>query len=86
MISLCSKTLSLAEKKTNFSEWVRSQLLKENETVERSIKWTYECEDCATTWISKHLDNYFYCRNMMNDNGKCHNRTVLIPVQRRDEE
>jgi len=79
MISLCSKTLELAEKKKNFSEWVRFQLLKEDETTTSSIRWHYECDRCDTIWISKHLDNYYYCRNYMK--GDCHNLNRLTPVQ-----
>jgi len=79
MISLCSKTLSLAEKKKNFSEWVRFQLLKEDETTTSAIRWHYECEKCNTIYTSKNLDNYFYCLNYMKDN--CNNLERLIPVQ-----
>lgn len=79
MISLCSKTLELAETKKNFSEWVRFQLLKEDETTTSAIRWRYECEKCETAWVSKRLDNYFYCVNYMENN--CSNINRLTPVQ-----
>jgi hypothetical protein len=74
MISLCSKTLELAEKKKNFSEWVRAQLLKEDETTTTAFRWHYECVGCGTTWVSKVKDEYFYCRYMFKGNCDNHER------------
>lgn len=74
MISLCSKTLELAEKKKNFSEWVRGQLLKEDEATTQAFRYHYDCESCGTTWVSKVEDNYFYCRYMFKGNCDNHDR------------
>ena len=76
MISLCQKTLKLAEEKQNFSMWVRSQLLKEDQTNEMKL-FQYTCLSCAS-WFereSKTVDKYFYCPNMMI--GKCDNKATL---------
>jgi Zn finger protein HypA/HybF involved in hydrogenase expression len=75
MISLCSKTLELAEKKKNFSEWVRSKLLQEAEVETVKIRWRYECDECEKAWITKHHDNFFYC-------PECYMpSTTLKPIQ-----
>ncbi len=47
MISLCSETLKLAETKPNFSEWVRSQLLKSDETKRNQNNLIYYCSKCS---------------------------------------
>lgn len=49
MISLCSETLKLAEIKPNFSEWVRSQLLKSDETKRNQNNLIYKCSNCEYT-------------------------------------
>jgi DNA-directed RNA polymerase subunit M/transcription elongation factor TFIIS len=49
MISLCSETLKLAEIKPNFSEWVRSQLLKSDETKRNQNNLIYKCSKCEYT-------------------------------------
>lgn len=49
MISLCSETLKLAEIKPNFSEWVRSQLLKADETKKNQNNLIYKCSKCEYT-------------------------------------
>ena len=46
MISLCSETLKLAENKDNFSEWVRSQLLKLDEIKKHQNDLIYKCSKC----------------------------------------
>lgn len=46
MISLCSETLKIAETKKNFSEWVRSQLLKSDETKRNQNNLIYKCSKC----------------------------------------
>lgn len=49
MISLCSETLKLAENKPNFSQWVRSQLLKSDETKRNQNNLIYKCSKCEYT-------------------------------------
>ena len=61
MISLCSETLKLAENKNNFSEWVRSQLLKTDETKKPSIIWSYYCLGCDDEYFHNTKDEFFYC-------------------------
>lgn len=76
MISLCQKTLKLAEEKNNFSMWVRSQLLKE-EQKDKLRRYRYTCLVCNYHFdrSSERVDPYFYCPNMMKD--KCTNQEVL---------
>ena len=77
MISLCSETLKLAENKNNFSEWVRSQLLKSDETKKPSIIWSYYCLGCDEEYYHNQEDNYFYCPRQMQE--FCDNKETLTP-------
>jgi len=76
MISLCQKTLKLAEEKQNFSMWVRSQLLKE-EAKDKLRRYRYTCLVCDYYWerSSESVDNYFYCPNVTKE--KCTNNERL---------
>ena len=61
MISLCSETLKLAEKKPNFSQWVRAQLIKANEVKkmnENMNKRDYACTQCGEVLTTHHNLNY----------------------------
>lgn len=64
MISLDSKTLKLAEEKPNFSEWVRSKLLENNQDMKR---WKYECHECEYQFhvSSKLVDLNFQCQRRL---------------------
>mgnify|MGYP003133119934 CR=1 FL=1 len=79
MISLDEATLKLAEKKNNFSAWVRSALLREQEQrgLGRKKRWRYECPDCEYVYyVSRsEFDPYFYCPKMMK--GECDNIRAL---------
>lgn len=80
MISLCVKTLALAEEKTNFSGWVRAMLLQEDERNKpRKLRWRYVCEECDTAFdvTRAEFDNYFYCPNMMRGRKDCNNTKPL---------
>ena len=76
MISLCQKTLKLAEEKQNFSMWVRSQLLKE-EAKDKLRRYRYTCDVCEYIFerSSERVDSYFYCPNMIKE--KCSNTEIL---------
>ena len=72
MISLCVKTLALAEKKTNFSGWVRAMLLQEEERNKPAKKrFRYDCDECDHYFIVKETEHndFFYCPNMMRGRG-----------------
>jgi len=73
MISLCSETLKLAETKPNFSEWVRSQLLKQNETVKRNKYLNYKCSKCdyACTGNNKVLGALHYLVSAKTEYSTC---------------
>ena len=55
MISLCEKSLRIAEQKPNFSMWVRSMLFAESEHfhangLPKNNKKRYVCSECSS-WI-----------------------------------
>ena len=55
MISLCEKSLRIAEQKPNFSMWVRSMLFAESEEfhangLQKSNRKQYVCSECGS-WI-----------------------------------
>ena len=80
MISLCRKTLELADNKENFSGWVRAMLLREEEANKpNAIRWTYECKECETNFhvTRREYDNFFYCPNMMRGRKDCQNNKPL---------
>ena len=67
MISLCSETLKLAEKKKNFSEWVRAQLILENPVEVKTF--SYGCLICDRLFTfkedqgEKHMCRSSNCEN-----------------------
>ena len=76
-ISLCAETEKLAAQKKNFSQWIRSQLLKEVESKINFPIFQYFCESCGWYWNvkSKYVDNFFYCREMFAN--RCDNQHDL---------
>ncbi len=68
-ITLCPTTYEIARKKTNFSGWIRQQLLKEHSAIGKStyrdpIYGAY-CEKCDLTFKNPHkviLEFFHYCR------------------------
>lgn len=47
MITLCSNSFEIAQKKPNFSAWVRKMLLEEHDEVdERTFFYHYQCPLC----------------------------------------
>ena len=50
LVNLCAQTDELAQKKKNFSEWVRSKLLEEVEEDEIERKAAVEFRDVHGRW------------------------------------
>ncbi len=64
LITLCPNSFELAQKKDNFSEWVRSKLLQEGGMVVKVMQeFLFKCEACNAQLVraSKHTVNCPSC-------------------------
>ena len=49
LITLCPNSFEIAQKKGNFSQWVRNKLLEEREPIDKRVfSYTYKCPLCKT--------------------------------------
>ena len=46
LITLCPNSFEIAQKKPNFSSWVRKKLLEETIEDETTYQWHYQCPLC----------------------------------------
>jgi len=64
LITLCPNSFELAQKKDNFSEWVRSKLLEEGGIEVKPIQnYLFKCQACSAQLVraSKHSVNCPNC-------------------------
>jgi len=56
LITLCPNSFEIAQKKPNFSEWVRGKLLEEGHisscNTQKPQEWEYKCPCCKKTIIA----------------------------------
>lgn len=62
-ISLDGRTQKIADTIPNFSQWVRAQLLKLEETrLMPRQGYQYNCNECGTYWTHSKPMEFYYCR------------------------
>ena len=77
MITLCLNSYEIAQKKRNFSGWVREKLLEEAKAAmivkqDQQLYGAY-CKKCDITATNPHVDmmKWYYCK-------KCHDKTEYL--------
>jgi len=68
LITLCPNSFELAQKKNNFSEWVRTKLLEEADIEVKPIKeYLFKCQACNAQLVraTKHQVSCHQCGWLM---------------------
>jgi len=68
LITLCPNSFELAQKKPNFSAWVREKLLEEGKEPEKITNYVYKCPLCkvSNSWTTRIARKCVKCNYPLN--------------------